>query len=125
MLDKPIIGMTLRDRPQLCLPKQLPEVLPLVKPHPVRKRNSILRQFTIDRLDLPEKPVRTRQCFFKPGREAGWLQLGRYGITVESREGLALLSHHPMPVQIAIRADVHHDFKPKVSVLKCAPDLLP
>src|SRR5579862_6961198 len=37
LLDEPVIGMALRYGPQLRLPEQLPEVLPLIKAHPVRE----------------------------------------------------------------------------------------
>ena len=43
--------MALRNRSQLGFPEQLPEILPLVKPHTVSERNDILRQIAIERMD--------------------------------------------------------------------------
>ena len=54
LFDKAIIGMALRTRPQFHFPKKLAEILPLVKPHPVRKRNDILREFGVERFDFFE-----------------------------------------------------------------------
>src|SRR4051812_35292943 len=44
---------------------------------------------------------------------------------MSGRKSLALLRHHAMPMEIAVRSDVHHDFKSKVCVLKGTANLLP
>src|SRR5437879_3907518 len=117
--------MALRNSPQLGFPKQLPEILPLIEAHPVSERNGVLGQFAIHRFKFPEEPIRLEQCLLELRAQARLLQLQWCGVAVKSGEALTLLSHHPVPMQIAIGANVHGDLESQVRVLEGAPDLLP
>src|ERR1051326_6736270 len=117
--------MPLGHSPQLRFPKQLPEILPLVKAHPISEGYDILRQFVVAGLDLEEKMICLFQCVLKLSRQTGLLQFKRDAVTMQGRKSLPLLGHHAVPLQIPIRPDVHHDFKSEICVLKSPSHFLP
>ena len=125
LLDEPVVRMALRNRSQFRFPEQLPEVLPLVEPHAIRQRNDVLREIAIDRLDLAEQAIGMSQHLFEPERSPAWSISDGNVVTVKGREALALLRHHPMTMQIAVRSDVHDNFESQISIFERAAHLLP
>src|SRR5207247_3498119 len=112
LLDKPVIRMSLRNCSQFGFPKQLAEILPLLETHAICQGDDILRQIAIDRLNLPEKPVRILEHPFEPRCEARVIDFRWNTVTVQRSKVLAFLGHHAMAMEIAIRSNIHDDFEP-------------
>src|SRR5262245_31690471 len=117
--------MSLRNRSEFRLPEKLPEVLPLIKSHPERQWDDVLRQVTVYRLNLPEESVGAIQCFFKLRAKAGALDFLRRAIAVKGGEVLPFLGHHPVAMQIPVRTNIHNDLKTQICIFESSSHLLP
>src|SRR5688572_15279416 len=69
LLDKPIIGMPLRNGAEFRFPEQLPEVLPLVEPHATREWHGVLSKFAVHWFQFSKEQYSAFDSFLKRSRK--------------------------------------------------------